>query len=409
MIHLSRTMKGWPVIFLLIVLAMGTPTVMAIDEVVDDYEDEDLVYFKDDVVRNSTFDVMELNFSGLAPSFEDFTGYTEVDVGADRIQVNSAVYVEHEALRTEDTYLYYDFGAGYFDDFTHDFDFSCDYDMPGSLGNPWTLSQTAINDVRGIFNTANEKALNVRLYRHTSQGNSISLSYYSGSGVTADTHGVYGAIVSSTLYYVRIVKSTNNINLGVYSTSLLRDAGDGTDGDITNLDIDMFGGYTFRYLFVANTWNDGSSPFNCNYDVYNFNIGGVAGGYATDGWFNTTNYLDGLSYNATVLLTNTSIPSGSINAEISGDGSAWTDLGTLASGYEAMDLRALGLVDGWLRFNFTRGDPSETPRLYQTRLVHEGPGAGGPGVAVAVDVYPYLAIGIALALAVLLIADRSRR
>jgi hypothetical protein len=134
----------------------------------------------------------------------------------------------------------------------------------------------------------------------------------------------------------------------------------------------------------------------------------LAGGYSADGYFTTTNFLAGLSYNATVLLTNTTIPSGSINAQISNDGTTWSDLGGLANGYEALDLRGLGFVNSTLMFNYTRGLVTETPQLFQVRLVHEGPG-NGTTTTTDVDEAPYIAIGLILAMAMVLIAGRLRK
>lgn len=384
-------MKRNIIFFLILILTFNIPFIYSatdegygeandnLGQFTDTFENSNNLTVLVDVIVNTTLDCVELNYTGGSPIYENFTVYTEVDVGADRVEVNNDTYVEHLALRNEDTYLYYDYGANYFDDFTHDFDFSCAYDVAGSLGNPWTLSDKSIDDVRGLFGTANEKTLNCRLYRHTFQGNSISIAYYSGGGVTGDSDGVYGAISSGVLYFVRIVKNGAGLVLGVYSTSALRDAGDGTDGDITNLSLNMGSDLKFRYIYAVNTWNDGAGAYNCNYDVYRYRIGRVGGGYDTEGYCITEDYLNYTTGNSLTLLTNTSMPDGtSMTIQFSNDNITWTlnDWEPIFGGFEAVDLRILNYSDLYIMYNLS-GTALLTPRLYQSRLVTTNGTAGG--------------------------------
>ena len=53
-------------------------------------------------------------------------------------------------------------------------------------------------------------------------------------------------------------------------------------------------------------------------------------------------------------------------------------MGLLLTNTWSEDLRGFESQDAILRFNFTRGGPLITPRLYQVRLVHEAPGGAGP-------------------------------
>jgi hypothetical protein len=207
--------------------------------------------------------------------------------------------------------------------------------------------------------------------------------------------------VNNNVLYFTVNKTAGNFNVSWYSdparTTLIESLSYG-GGGLTDSYPYMYGIQAVDAVGDAGDWCSGS--------VANLWLGNTTLGYVANGWFNTTNLLDGLSYNATVLLTNTTIPSGSINVQISPDGSTWTDLGNLAGGYEAIDLRALGLTDVILNYSIVDG--ITTPRIYQTRLIHEGPGAGAT-VAGVTDATPWLAIGIILALSMILLADRLRK
>ena len=75
-------------------------------------------------------------------ALEDFTTYTEVDTANDRIQLVGTSHIDFVSSRNaEETYLYKDYGADHFGDFTHKVDASC---ASGTwVGWVWGLSNTA--------------------------------------------------------------------------------------------------------------------------------------------------------------------------------------------------------------------------------------------------------------------------
>jgi len=77
-----------PFLILLIVLAMGATTSMALDEVVDDYENETRVSFTYRIIQNATLDVMELNWTTGVVGYGNFTNYIEFDVDYNRVNSN---------------------------------------------------------------------------------------------------------------------------------------------------------------------------------------------------------------------------------------------------------------------------------------------------------------------------------
>ena len=193
-----------------------------------------------------------------------------------------------------------------------------------------------------------------------------------------------------------IIKNGVNVYFGIYSTEILRDLGDGTDGDVHNLSLILASNHKFRYIFAVNTWNDGSPNF-MNYDVYNLSIGRKTSGYNTDGYFITEDYLNYTTGQGLALLTNASIPGGtSITVQFSNDNATWVDnegnigSNTLLDEFYAIDLRDLNYTASFKRYNLTTTDTTITPRLFQSRLVTTNGTAGvgpvGPGPTVIQNV-----------------------
>ena len=133
-------------------------------------------------------------------------------------------------------------------------------------------------------------------------------------------------------------------------------------------------------------------------------------GYAEEGYFTTSDYLDYVNGSALVLMTNTTIPEGgTITVELSEDNATWTlnDWDPLSGGFEAIDLRDLNFSAGFIpRLNMT-SDSFDTPRVYQLRLVTtEGPDPAAPGETEAgdVDLSPFIALAIILSVVTYLLA-----
>ncbi len=121
MFHLSNIKKT--IGFLILCLIICTcftfffTKVFGLDEWIDDYENENYVQWKENIIRNSTLDCMELNFTE-GDNFEDFTTYTEVDEQND---ITITQYkIEWDSMRRDaDSYVYKDMGVNYFADFEH--------------------------------------------------------------------------------------------------------------------------------------------------------------------------------------------------------------------------------------------------------------------------------------------------
>ena len=188
-------------------------------------------------------------------AYEDFTTFTEVDIGADRIQ-KTANHIDHLAYRNEDTYLYKDYGVDHFGNFTHKNKIrivSAGTNTDG-WGIVWGLSDN-IDDVQAW-------TLGVYLFvRKITGGYQLYIrEKYSG---TAYSSGCY--INADTWYYVKSVKSGTAFNGYVYS-----------DSDysvlVDSVSLTLHADHTLRYLYGCNTINIGDY-YNAQTDIENFDIG----------------------------------------------------------------------------------------------------------------------------------------
>jgi hypothetical protein len=192
-------------------------------------------------------------------SYEDFTTFTEVDVGADRIQ-KTKYHIDHLSYRDETTYLYKDYGAACFGDFEHRIKVRVvSTSEAWSGGHTWLLA----NDVAGAYwmESNNKTYLSIFLISNGSNNPRILLremyngTYYDDEYICS----------LNTWYYVKIIKSGTSINAYVYS-----------DSDYSNLvdtlTLTLHANHTLQYLYGCNSDNDGSGK-NGTLDILNFNIG----------------------------------------------------------------------------------------------------------------------------------------
>ena len=197
-------------------------------------------------------------------ALEDYTTYTEVDTGNDRIQ-KTANHVDHLATRNEDTYLYKDKDVGHFTDFTHKVDAKSDFAINYAIGAVWMLSND-LDDIYGLYNT--NKTCILAFMHNYGNANRIRLWEIHASGIYADDSVVVSA---NTTYYLLIKKTGTALKCGIYSTAELRDAGDATDGDVDNLALTLQADHSFRYVFACNTYNSGHA-ISENNDIDNLDL-----------------------------------------------------------------------------------------------------------------------------------------
>jgi hypothetical protein len=222
----------------------------------------------------------------VAASYEDFTTFTEVDVAADRIQ-KTAQHVDHLAYRNETTYLYKDYGAAHFGDFTHKIKIQL-------AGGGDTYNTNIVWGLANILN--NSYAIEtggdtqIILYAAEAAGSVFKIyikESYLGTGYY-DTN--VGGFNIGDWVYAKMVKSGTSLNAYLYSDS-------GYTTLVGTLSLTLHADHTFRYLYACNTWNTGAT-YKANTNIDNFDLGG--GGAGVEGTFISKNFftLNSLKLNA---------------------------------------------------------------------------------------------------------------
>jgi hypothetical protein len=175
--------------------------------------------------------------------YEDFTTYTEVDPNS-HISV-SANNVNHLHYRDEDAYVYEDFGAGYFGDFEHLVVVNFTSGQNASYSWTWMLAN-AVDDVKGLT-SASEKFVGLRGNWWDGTLDVLTLWYYDGSNNHTDSYDAS----PNTPYYLTIERSNTTLTCKIYSDAERSNLLDTLALDVTS--------DAFRYVFVCNTENTGSS------------------------------------------------------------------------------------------------------------------------------------------------------
>ena len=203
-----------------------------------------------------------------SPAYEDFTTYTEEDptgAGGESGHIQfTAYHIDHDAYRNEDAYLYDDKGVDHFGDFEHLVDVRSDFLEEESYGIVWMLSND-VDDLYGLL-VAQKTTIVLRFDSFLSilqLGEKYGVGWYEDNSV---------ALSADTWYYLKIVKSGTSLVVGIYSTSGLRDAGDGTDGDVDNLALTLQADHLFRYNFACNTYHDDYTTNYMSNDIANLDL-----------------------------------------------------------------------------------------------------------------------------------------
>lgn len=206
----------------------------------------------------------------LFSPFEVFTVYTEVDIVADRIQF-TVNRIDLTPDRDETVHLHRDKGADHFGDFTHTLDVRGTYPSVNGIVFVWGLANDVADDLYRQGFVHSETIIVVELQKmHASGTRSIYIRECVGNDGT-NLDGKTG-LSMGTWYYLKVVKSGTSFVCGIYSTAGLRDAGDGTDGDIGNLAITLVADHKFRYIYACSSWNSGTGTYNSNAEIKNLSL-----------------------------------------------------------------------------------------------------------------------------------------
>jgi len=394
---------------IILIIFISSINVYGLDEFIDNYTNEDYIASKYNVIRNSTYNCMELEYSSFNKIYVNFSdGWIESDA-LNHLSHNDTYSKWNPILRTDDNiYFYKDYGVDYFENFTHEFDVNIDVISKSSTQfNRFVLYCLAngIGDWRDFFSSGTECLFLMIGAKDTDPLDyTIAVSFRNATG-SYNIKSTSGFNNSQT-YYLRFVKNEINVYLEIYKDEFRTDLVE----NITNNY--MKTNYKYRYAYTPQSI-DSATAYESYGWLRNLWIGDSIGGYETQGYFYTEQLLNYANGSTVVLLTNSSSNTGNIRVQFSNDNSTWVNhngvVGNyegLKDGFESIDLRDLNYTQVYMRFNFTRGDGDKTPRLRQIRLITSGTGAGpgpGPGPSGGGGVGFVIGILILLPIAILII------
>lgn len=352
----------------------------SLGQIVDTFANADNVSTAYQVINNVTLEVMELNITlGVNHVNENFTDYTTVDINND-LWV-SEDRIEFQTFRRDSSgYVYYDYGADYWDDFQVEFTVVINDTEAGDGDQRWINFILSMTNFVGAFNDRpvphDSLFIAVRDNAATDNTFKLSISGYDGAVLIGETIGKIRA-VSVTPMYLRVNRTDDNFYLWVYSDSSYTVL----DESLSVLNMGLTDPFQYIYaiqsLDIANDGEIWMSGY-----IEDLWIGTLGFGYFSSGYFTTEDHLAGINGSVLAQLTNATIPAGTgITAEFSSNNSTWLNPTDLIDGFQSIDLRDLNWSSAhFVRYNFSRADPSDTPRLCQSRLITtEGPTGNGDG------------------------------
>lgn len=313
---------------------------------------------------------VNFNNSFLDPSLYDprnASTYTRVDVdvtGGSITAIDNITSYVNGVDRDETEYLYFDYGAGFFSNFTA----RAKLEVLGQTSNGLAYSLSWSNDT-GEFDSCND-IIGVRVYYYTSTSEySVGLIKFENGAFSGSVYKRGNA--SAFTVYLDFIKSGGNHTLKIYG-----------DYDRTLLKSTLHQNYsytpTWRYHFWGQSDDDALGGRSITFKTYDYRH---TPGPSLNGYFTTGDLLANTTNKATAILFNASIPSGSdIRVSLSDDNSTWVDsqnvagLDTLDNGLRALNLEKLGYTSLYMNVSFTRANVDQFPILYDYLVIHEAPG-----------------------------------
>jgi len=191
---------------------------------------------------------------------EDYTSYTEVDVN-DHITYEGTNHINYRPLESEDCYAYFDYGINYFTDFIHHVDGMAEDSTAGHnmLGIPWCVAND-LDDALGLY-TNQKTHIVLGIQRKSTETHMVQIFVRERHGAVANLDNTGWVLEEDTWYFLKIEKNGTSLICDIYSTAGLRDAGEGSDGDVDILSITLEADHNFRYIYSANNYHAVGSEY----------------------------------------------------------------------------------------------------------------------------------------------------
>lgn len=386
--------------------------VYALDEFIDDYENENHIQAKYNVVRNIIYNCMELEYDSGFISYENFTTWIENDALNKLSQTDERTIWTNLNRQDDQIYLYKDLGAdGIIHNWIHQFELNLSkIDISATAYFRIDLiAYTNLTQDFKYFLDNDISSINI-IVRSNNVANQYWISHVEIEGAT-DYYEYIDALIKDDVYefltnieyYFTIRKLGTNIDIKVYSDSA-------RTNKVANLTKTLHGNDYYRYIMC---------PASLGYPTGNYKTSGYieklnleAMGYRLSGYFYTKEVLSSLNNNTITLLTNCSLNTGTITVEFSPNNNTWINHNNITGssdnliiGFESIDLRDVNINTLYMRINYTRGDYDKTPRLRQIRVITSDLAPKGGGL----DILIFSFILFPCALLILGIALRRKR
>jgi len=383
----------------------------SLGQFVDEYENENYVSVKDNVVRNSTYDAMMLNESTQLIRIKEYENGTRKACfqfrehriwGSTQVLSPQAVYPND--FRTGNTgtgyriaqWFYITVNREWLDGKYVRFNWY-KWGMGFSGGSSYTYPRFRVYDGEYNRSSFDDFPLSANpvskgsggLMQEIWQIGNVNIWYV--RDILIDTSS--GNQTYCTLMWADFDYKTT-LRFGILMDYIQINTGAGGAGNVWTCDFeDTDHNLSFE---LSGTYDD--------YGLINGTIGYYEGGYCDEGSFNTTNYMSEVNGSGLVVLLNSSIPAQSeMTIAFSTDGENFTDhngvsgYDEMVDGLQAFDIRNI-YPDSELemRFNLSKATQVNiSPRLYQTRLITT---QGSAGAAVTTENYSMIVIGLMIGL-----------
>lgn len=195
---------------------------------------------------------------------EHFPDYTELDPAPGYITVAANTLTMTTMPMDADRYVYKDFDAAHFADFTHLLRTQASFFSANSTGAAFWAVSNAIDDMFGWYGS-NDEALFLMWFK--SAGGSVNVYLYDAETHLNDTAS---GLSLSTDYYPRVTRAGATLTCILYETAA-RDA-----GVFDTISVAVNAARTYRYAFPVSSYNNGSAN-NVSFVSADLDIGeGVA-------------------------------------------------------------------------------------------------------------------------------------
>ena len=412
--------------FLVLLISLNVPLVYSapdegygeanenLGQFTDTFENEDYVTVLEDVIINTTFECVELNYTDLIILTNDTFQLREHDRYVVQTPAITFSIFGDDELRYDSTMGGAGIAKGFFygdTDYLNDKYVRVRWLWTGTVSNSYPLFFEVWDD---IYNRGDDTdfpegaempakgAGNLYLYRE-----GIGRNIWVTRDFLLDLDG-WGSTQDEVTIFLMLYDAWIGADVGGQIDWIELNTGAGGTGNIWTLD---FTGTQDVVMEVLGTDGDYGYIDDSGLPLF-------TGGFEDDGYFLTEDYLNETQGNSLTLLTNASLPpSTGITVQFSSDNETWVDnhgnagSSTVRANFSALDLRDLNYSDCFMRYNLS-GPGAVTPRLYQSRIVTTNGTAGGapgPGVTVIESDAPWIALAIILSIIAFLLAMRIKR